>query len=133
MNTVETNTRRKVTIREFADEYLLFTIGCRESVDGVVCDPIAKFMQLMRDNGVWRSEELIRIRRKLKDKNNDSHSRVETLKELYNFIDGVYKRLANEYIESSGNKNWTYPENFVASLFLIGIRKMQQKNKLVNS
>jgi hypothetical protein len=133
MNTVETNTRRKVTIREFADEYLLFTIGCRESIDGVVCDPLAKFMQMMKDNGVWRSAELIRIRRKLKDKNIDSHSRVETLKELYNFIDGEYKRLANEYIESSGNKNWSYPKNFVNTLFQVGVLKMRQKNNLVNS
>lgn len=126
MNTVETNTRRKVTIRHFVDEYFLYNMGCRESVDGVACDPIAKFIQLMKDNGIARSEEFIRIRRKLKDQHTDSHSRVETLKELFNFIDGEYKRLANEYIESSGNTNWSYPQNFVVSLFLIGIHKLEQ-------
>jgi hypothetical protein len=130
MNTVETNKRKKVTIRHFVDEYFLYNIGCRESVDGVVCDPVAKFIQLMKDNGVARSPEFIRIRRKLKDKNLDSHMRVETLKELFNFIDGEYKRLANEYIESSGNINWSYPENFVVSLFLIGIHKLKQKKQI---
>lgn len=133
MNTVETNTRKKVTIRHFVDEYFLYNMGIRESVDGIACDPVAKFIQLMKDNGVARSTEFIRIRRKLKDKNADSHARVETLKELFNFIDGEYKRLANEYIESSGNNNWSYPENFVVSLFLIGIHKLQQKGKLDKS
>ncbi|PIX06271.1 MAG: hypothetical protein COZ76_09760, partial [Flavobacteriales bacterium CG_4_8_14_3_um_filter_35_10] len=90
MKKVETNTRRKVTIRHFVDEYFLYNMGCRESLDGVVCDPVAKFIQLMKDNGIARSEEFISIRRKLKDKNTDSHTRVETLKELFNLIDGAY-------------------------------------------
>ena len=133
MNTVETCARKKVTIRHFVDEYELYLIGCRESIDGVVCDPVAKFIQLMKDSGVARSEEFIRIRRKLKDKNGDSHSRVESLKEFFNLIDGEYKRLAKEYIESSGNINWLYPENFVISLFLIGVAKMKQRNNLGKS
>ena len=133
MNTVETSVRKKVTIRHFVDEYALYLIGCRESIDGVVCDPVAKFIQLMKDSGVARSEEFIRIRRKLKDKNGDSHSRVESLKEFFNLIDGEYKRLAKEYIESSGNINWLYPENFVISLFLIGVAKMKQRNNLGKS
>ena len=105
-------------------------MGCRESVDGLSCDPVAKFIQLMKDNGITKSVEFIRIIRKLKDKNTDSHSRVETLKEYFNLIDGAYKRLANEYIESSGNTNWSYPKNFVVTLFQIGIYKQEQKNKL---
>jgi hypothetical protein len=133
MNTVETNVRKKVTIRDFVDEYTLYVIGCRVSVDGVVCDPVAKFIQLMKDCGVLRTQEYISIRRRLKDKNGDSHSRVETLKELFNLIDGEYKRLVNEYIESSGKSNWAYPKIFVTSLFLIGIEKMKQKNKLNKS
>jgi len=127
MNTVETNKRKKVTIQHFVDEYFLYNMGCRESLTGVNCDPVAKFIQLMKDNGITKSKEFIGIIRKLKDKNADSHSRVETLKELFNLIDGAYKRLANEYIESSGNTNWTYPKNFVVSLFLIGIHKLQHK------
>ena len=133
MNTVEPSVRKKVTIRDFVDEYTLYVIGCRESIDGVACDPVAKFMQLMKDCGVARSEEYIRIRRRLKDKNGDSHSRVESIKELFNFIDGEYKRLVNEYIESSGNINWSYPKNFVISLFLIVVAKIKQKNNLGKS
>jgi hypothetical protein len=129
MDTVETNSRKKVTIRHFVDEYFLYTMGCRESLTGEVCDPVAKFIQLMKDNGMVKSQEFINIRRKLKDKNTDSHTRVETLKELFNLVDGEYKRLANEYIETSGNTNWSYPKNFVVSLFLLGIYKLKQKKK----
>ena len=125
--------KKKVTIRHFVDEYELYLIGCRESIDGVVCDPVAKFIQLMKDIGVARSEEYIRIRRRLKDKNGDSHSRVESLKELFNFIDGENKRLVNEYIESSGNINWSYPKKFVLSLILIVVAKIKQKNNLGKS
>jgi hypothetical protein len=126
MKTVETNAKRKVTIQHFVDEVFLYNMGCRESITGVNCDPVAKFIQLMKDNGITKSEEFISIIRKLRDINGDSHSRVETLKELFNFIDGEYKRLANEYIESSGKTNWPYPRDFVANLFQIGLEKLIQ-------